>query len=252
MKKIIFKSVGLSKNFNNKTALNNFSMTLYEGEIYGLVGKNGSGKTTLMNIICGLLKPSSGYFELWGESKGKTLVDKRKGIGSIIEMPALYENMTARENLSAQSILTGNRDKKHIENLLEIFDLAKDKNKKAEDFSLGMKQRLGLALTMVNKPSFLVLDEPINGLDPEGIINFRNMLKNLSKESKVTILISSHILSELEQIATRFGFIDEGVLVREFEFGFTNNNLEDFFLDLINTNENIPSNNEKLNLWRRQ
>lgn len=207
----LLQTVGLTKKFPDHIAVNNVDLTINKGDIYGLIGKNGAGKTTLMKIILGMSHATSGEY-VYPEEKNDP--DFKKKIGSIIEAPALYKNCTAYENMKRYSILFGGDDSQ-INSLLKYVGLEKVKNKRTEEFSLGMKQRLGIAIALLGEPKFLVLDEPVNGLDPSGIIEVRDLIQRLNKERGITFLISSHLLDELARVATKFGIIDNGFLVEE-------------------------------------
>ena len=207
---------GLTKCFRGFRALDGLAMHVPKGSIYGFVGRNGAGKTTLFRLICGMQRPTSGSFELFGISNGsKDIVSARRRTGAIIETPAFYGNMTAAQNLKQQALIHGLPSFNGIPGLLKLVGLDNAGNKKAKDFSLGMKQRLGIAIALVGEPDFLVLDEPVNGLDPPGIVEMRELLLKLNRERQITILISSHILDELSRVATCYGFIDRGHMIRE-------------------------------------
>lgn len=207
----VLKTNKLTKKYGNKKAVNEVSMTIKRGDIYGFIGKNGAGKTTFMRNILSLTKPTSGCVELFG---GKKIEEVGIKIGSLIEAPGLYKNSTAYENMVRFSILYG-ADKSKIKDILKLVGLDKTGKKKAKDFSLGMRQRLGIAIALLNDPEFLVLDEPINGLDPKGIKEIRDVILKLNKERGITFLISSHLLDELSRVVTRYGIINEGVLLEE-------------------------------------
>lgn len=211
----VFEAKNLTKQYGNSFALENVNMTICSGEIYGLIGENGAGKTTLMSIIGNLAKPTSGTISLFGETKGAKLNAVRKDIGYLIEMPALYPDLSAKDNLEFYCRMFDVTNNNAIQQVLQEVSLANTSDKKVGDFSLGMRQRLGLAIALINNPKFLVLDEPINGLDPSGIAEIREVLKKLSQERNVAILISSHILSELQLLATKFGFIHKGRMLKE-------------------------------------
>lgn len=213
----VFKGIGTSKKYGTSFALRDVNMTIKSGEIYGLVGENGAGKTTLMKIISGLVFPTEGMISLFGKSEKKELNEARTQIGVLLELPAFYPRLNAAENLKFYSYIHNITDKSRITEVLEQVSLADVGDKKAMEFSLGMKQRLGLAIALLNKPKFLVLDEPINGIDPTGIVEVRKILKRLASENGITILISSHILSELQLLATKIGFIHRGHLIKEIE-----------------------------------
>ncbi|WP_296796006.1 ABC transporter ATP-binding protein [uncultured Methanobrevibacter sp.] len=205
----------LSKKYSNNLVVNSINMHVEKGTIYGLLGKNGAGKTTTMCMILNLTYPSSGEIFLFGKDPKKYSKEIYSNIGSIIETPGFYENLTAYENLKIISKIRGNYNPQNINLVLEMVNLENEKSKKFKDFSLGMKQRLGIAAAIMHNPSLLILDEPINGLDPFGIKEIRTLLKKLAHEYGITILISSHILSEIENIADVIGFMDKGVLIEE-------------------------------------
>lgn len=206
---------GITKKYRQTLALDNVALKLEKGKIYGFIGQNGAGKTTLIRLITGLAFPTGGELSLWGKTGEKELQEQRKRIGSLIEGPALYTNMTAYQNMEVQRIQRGIPDKSIIDKTLKIVGLADTGKKKVRNFSLGMKQRLGIAIALLNTPEFLILDEPINGLDPAGIKEVRNLIKTLNKEYGMTILISSHILEELYNTATDFILIDKGHIIEE-------------------------------------
>ncbi|MDR3982635.1 MAG: ABC transporter ATP-binding protein [Dysosmobacter sp.] len=208
----ILQTENLSKVYGAKTVLNHVSIHVPKGSIYGLVGKNGAGKTTLMRIICGLTQQSEGSSTLLGKTDDETV---RRNMGMLIEKPGIYEHMTALENLRYFSLLFGIGDREH-QRILEMVGLQNAGKKKASQFSLGMKQRLGIAIALLGNPDFLILDEPINGLDPEGVYEMRKMLEMLNREHGTTIMIASHILSELHKLATDYAIIDGGCLIDEF------------------------------------
>lgn len=211
----VIKTNNLVKKYGENIVLDNISITVNQGEIYGLVGDNGAGKTTLFRILSGQSNISDGSFELLGESSEKNIVKVRKRIGTIIENPSFYPKMTIEENLEYYRLQRGIPGKKNIDKILKEVGLLEVKKKKFNNISLGMKQRLGLALALLGEPELLILDEPINGLDPSGIIEIRNLLLKLNREKNITIIISSHILSELYNIATCYGFLSKGKLVEE-------------------------------------
>ncbi|MDT9025153.1 ABC transporter ATP-binding protein [Rossellomorea yichunensis] len=211
----VLKTSQLSKTYQNKMALHKVSVMIKKGSIYGFIGQNGAGKSTLIRLITGLAYPTTGTFELFGESQERNIIEARKRIGTIIEGPALYPQMTAAENLEAHRLLKGIPGKDCIEKTLNLVGLQNTGKKKAKDFSLGMKQRLGLGIALLGDPEFLILDEPINGLDPMGVVEVRELLKKLNREYGITILISSHILSELHLLATHYGIIHEGELLEQ-------------------------------------
>lgn len=206
----------MRKDYKNFKALNNLSMHVPKGAIYGLVGKNGAGKTTLIRLICGLQKPTSGNYTLYGvKNTEKEILKARKRIGAVVETPSIYLDMTAEDNLKEQYRILGLPSFDGIQELLKLVGLEGTGKKKARHFSLGMRQRLGIAIALAGNPDFLILDEPINGLDPQGIIEIRELILKLNRERQITVLISSHILDELSRLATHYGFIDKGVMVKE-------------------------------------
>ncbi|MBX4263114.1 ABC transporter ATP-binding protein [Clostridium estertheticum] len=211
----ILRTINLSKKFIGNEVVTNVNMNIKKGEIYGFLGPNGAGKTTIMKMILNLVKPSIGEIEIFGEKLNFKAYEILKRIGSIIEYPVFYDKLTGRENLELHCEYMGYYDKSAINRALELVNLSGIDDKPVKNFSLGMKQRLGIARAIITKPEFLILDEPINGLDPIGIKQIRNLLKMLSKEYGVTILISSHILSEIEQIADTIGIITNGILIKE-------------------------------------
>ena len=215
MYEYVLKTHQLSKKYQKKMALNKVNLSIEKGSIYGFIGQNGAGKSTFIRMICGLGYPTSGSFELFGKNNERELNEERKRIGTIIEGPALYPNMTATENLEAHRLLKGIPGKQCIEEKLSMVGLQNTGKKKAKNFSLGMKQRLGLAIALLGDPEFLILDEPINGLDPMGVVEIRELLKKLNQEYGITILISSHILSELHLLATHYGIIHNGELLEQ-------------------------------------
>lgn len=209
----ILKTSNLTKTYKNKNAVSSLNMCINKGDIYGFIGKNGAGKTTTIKMVVGLSQPTSGSLTLFEDS---SLSKGRRKIGTVIEAPAFMPNLTARQNMLIQWKLLGNKNKAIIDEMLKLVGLQDVGKKKVKNFSLGMKQRLGIAMTLMGEPEFLVLDEPTNGLDPEGIVEIRELLLKLNREEGLTILISSHILSELSKLATRIGIIHEGVLLEEF------------------------------------
>lgn len=206
----------LSKHYGGSKALDNLSIHIPKGAVYGFVGRNGAGKTTLIRIICGLQEPTSGEYRLYGmERTNKGIADQRRRMGAVVETPSIYLNMTAEDNLKQQYLSLGIPSFDTIPELLRLVGLEDTGSKKAKHFSLGMKQRLGIAVALAGDPDFLVLDEPVNGLDPQGIIEIRELILKLNRERQVTVLISSHILGELSKVATHYGFVEKGRLVLE-------------------------------------
>ena len=212
---VIVETKKLTKKYKHNTALNNINLKLEKGKVYGFIGKNGAGKTTFIRIITGLAFLTSGELSLFGNSREKELQEARRKIGALVEGPSLYPFMSAKENLKAQQIQLGKEDEREINELLDLVGLSDVGNKKARTFSLGMKQRLGIAMSLIGNPDFLIWDEPINGLDPEGIKEIRILIDDLNKNEGKTFLISSHILGELENTATDFILIDEGNIIEE-------------------------------------
>lgn len=211
----ILKICNLTKEYNGTRVLNNISMTLEKGKIYGFIGKNGAGKTTTIRMIMGLSEPTEGEVEILGKKGKKGLEEARRKIGTLVERPILYNNLTAVQNMNMQRLLYKGKDEKSVQELLDKVGLKDVQNKKAKDFSLGMKQRLGIAMAMVQEPELLVLDEPVNGLDPVGMVEVRELLLKLNKEYGLTILISSHILLELYQLASDFIIINQGKIIEQ-------------------------------------
>ena len=212
----VLKTNSLCKHYKNFKALGGLTMHVPKGSIYGFVGRNGAGKTTLIRMICGIQFPTSGNFELYGvKNTDKKISDTRRKMGAVIETPSVIPYLNARENLKIQYDIMGMPDYKGIDELLDLVGLKNTGKKLAKNFSLGMRQRLGIAVALCGNPDLLVLDEPINGLDPQGIIDVRELILKLNREKKITIIISSHILDELSKIATHYGFINDGRIVRE-------------------------------------
>lgn len=216
----ILTTEALSKTYGRFKALDNLSMHVPKGSIYGFVGKNGTGKTTLIRLICGLQQPTGGSYRLYGiNNNQKTISKARRRMGAVVETPSIYLDMTAEENLKEQYRVLGLPSFDSIPELLRLVGLENTGKKKAKNFSLGMKQRLGIAVSLAGDPDFLVLDEPVNGLDPQGIIEIRELILKLNRERQITVLISSHILDELSRLATHYGFIDSGRMIKEISAG---------------------------------
>lgn len=212
----ILTADSLSKHYRHFKALSDLSIHVPKGAIYGFIGKNGAGKTTLIRLICGLQEPTSGNYKLYGVKNTDSRINRcRRRMGAVIETPSIYMDMTAEENLKEQYRIIGLPDFDSIPELLKLTGLENTGKKKAKNFSLGMRQRLGIALALAGDPDFLVLDEPTNGLDPQGIIEMRELILRLNREYQITFLISSHILDELSRLATHYGFIDGGHMVKE-------------------------------------
>lgn len=215
MNEYVIKASNITKIFKKHKVLDNLSINIRKGDIYGFIGKNGSGKTTTIRVLTGLVIPNEGQVELFGHSEENEIIKERSRIGALIDSPSIYLSMTAKENLELIKIQRGIPGTKCIDEALNSVGLKDIDKKKAKNFSLGMKQRLGIAMALLSDPEFLILDEPINGLDPIGIKEIRELLLKLNKERGTTIFISSHILSELTQICSRYGFIDDGKLIEE-------------------------------------
>ena len=206
----------LCKQYKNFKALIGVDIHVPKGAIYGLVGQNGAGKTTLIRLLCGLQNPTSGTYSLYGIPHTSSAIHTaRKRMGAVVETPALQQDMTARENLEQQYRILGLPWKNGMDDLLALVGLADTGKKKAKAFSLGMRQRLGIALALCGSPDLLVLDEPVNGLDPQGIVEIRELILTLNREHGITVLVSSHILDELSRLATHYGFIHHGVMLKE-------------------------------------
>ena len=240
----VLETFNLSKRYKNQWALKNVNMHVSKGDIYGFVGENGSGKTTVIRLITGLISATEGHVELFGvNDNNPQILKERRKVGAIVESPSIYMNMSASQNLRLQCTILG--IKENVENkikailsdvgLLELYD----NKKSASNFSLGMRQRLGIGMAMLGEPEFIILDEPMNGLDPSGIVEMRELILKLNRERQITFLISSHILSELALVATKYGIISKGKLVKEISAQELKNECRPSIL--INTN-----NNEKL------
>lgn len=212
--KDLLSTNGLTKKFGRYKVVNAVNIHIRQGDIYGLIGRNGAGKTTILKMISGLVAPTEGDFSLF-EKSGKAAYQYMSRIGTLIEAPGIYPNMSAYENMKLKCIAMGVRKQGVIEELLNTVGLGTVGKKKVKNFSLGMKQRLGIALALVGDPDLVILDEPINGLDPQGIAEVRETLFKLNKEKNITFIISSHILEELSKIATNYGIIHDGVLIKE-------------------------------------
>ena len=212
----ILTARSLGKRYKNFKALNDFSIHVPKGAIYGFVGKNGAGKTTFIRLVCGLQEPSAGSYAIYGTENNDPGISRcRRRMGAVVETPSIYQDMTAEDNLKEQYLIIGLPSFDSIPELLRLVGLENTGKKKAKHFSLGMKQRLGIAIALAGNPDFLILDEPVNGLDPQGIIEIRELILKLNREKGITFLISSHILDELSRLATHYGFIDSGHMVKE-------------------------------------
>ena len=224
----ILRTNNLTKRYGDQLSVNNLCINVEERDIYGFIGRNGAGKTTTLKMVLGLIPATSGSMIVLGKEVNKSDVSYLKDIGSIIEFPSSYENLTAYENLKLHADYMELTDKNIIDECLDKMDLLRDRDKKISNFSLGMKQRLGIARAILHKPKLLILDEPTNGLDPLGIIDLRNFILRLAHEDDFTFIISSHILSELELIVTKLGIIEKGVLLNEASMKQINNSYEEY------------------------
>ena len=210
----VVRTMSLSKKYQGKNAVDHVTMTVKQGAIYGFIGRNGAGKSTTLKMLCGLAKPTSGDIQIFGTTLQNTVTRKR--IGMLIEQAGIYPNFTAYENMKLKANYLGVIDPDlKIRELLALFHLEEQKKKKIKQFSMGMKQRLGIAMALLGNPDLLILDEPINGLDPEGILEIRQMLKRFNEENRITMIISSHILGELSKIATDYGIIKDGKFIEQ-------------------------------------
>ena len=212
----VLQASAVKKEYGGYRALNGFSMNVPKGSIYGFVGKNGSGKTTLIRLACGLQQPTEGEIRIYGvPQRDKDIAKSRRRMGAVVETPSVYLDMTAEDNLKTQYSILGMPSYDGITEILRLVGLTDAGKKKVRNFSLGMRQRLGIAVALAGNPDFLILDEPVNGLDPQGIVEMRELILELNRRRGITVLISSHILDELSKMATHFGFIDKGVMIKE-------------------------------------
>lgn len=212
----VLTTSALSKKYGKTQVLTDVSMHIPKGAIYGFIGRNGAGKTTLIRVICGLQEPTGGDYTIYGINHGDRKIKlSRNRMGAVVETPSLYLDMTAEGNLRQQAMMLGLPSYDTIAEVLKLVGLENTGRKKVRNFSLGMKQRLGIAVALLGEPDFLVLDEPINGLDPQGIVEIRELILKLNRERQITVLFSSHILEELSKLATHYGFIDKGHLLKE-------------------------------------
>lgn len=229
----------LRKQYGSFAALDGLSMHVPKGAIYGLVGKNGAGKTTLLRLLCGLQAPDGGSFSLYDVANAMPQIGTvRRRMGAVVETPSVYMDMTAEENLREQYRILGLSNYESIPTLLELVGLTDTGKRKVKNFSLGMRQRLGIAVALCGEPDFLLLDEPMNGLDPQGIVEIRELILKLNRERQLTVLISSHILDELARIATHYGIIDDGRMVKEFCADTLEESLETYYMSLIGGRKN--------------
>ncbi len=215
MNDYVIETKQVTKSYGSFLALERVNIHVKRGSIYGLVGDNGAGKSTLLKLLAGHIYATEGEIQLFGKYEEKELEHSRKKIGCMIEQPGFFPNMTVEQTLKYYCIQKGIPDRKKVDEMIKLTGIDEKKNSKCKNLSLGQKQRLGLAIAMIGEPQLLLLDEPINGLDPSGIIEFRNLLHHLNEQKNITILLSSHILSELQQIATVYGFLSKGMLIEE-------------------------------------
>jgi ABC-2 type transport system ATP-binding protein len=215
MSQCVLRATDAVKKYGQSTALKKVNIEIKRGQIYGLIGLNGAGKSTFMRGVTGLISLDGGEIELFGKSGAEALRKARRKMGQSIETPAIYPNLTAGQNLEIQRLIGGVPDRGSVGRILKTIELSDTGKKKAKDFSFGMKQRLGLGIALISNPEFLILDEPTNGLDPRGIIEMRNLMRRLSEDQGITLLVSSHILDELSLVATHFGIIHKGEMIRE-------------------------------------
>ena len=215
MAEYILETKNLTKKYGSYEAVKSISMHIPKGAIYGLIGKNGAGKSTFMKMVCGNANPTNGEVTLFGNKNKENEISGKSRIGALIEYPGIYGNMSAYENLKMKALAMGVYQEARIHEIIELVGLSEAKKKKVKNYSMGMKQRLGIALALIGSPDFLILDEPINGLDPQGIVEVRCLIERLSTEGKITILISSHILEELYKVVTHIGIIHGGELLLE-------------------------------------
>ena len=231
----IVKTTGLTKTMKGKNLVSNINLHIHKGEIYGFLGQNGAGKTTIMKMLTGITNPTNGEIELFGQRLTESSKSVLKRVGSIIEYPILFEHLTAMENMKIHCEYLGYYDDKGIKQALDMVQLKGIEDKKVKEFSLGMKQRLGIARAIVTKPELIILDEPINGLDPIGIKDIRDLILILNKEYGITVLLSSHILGEMEQVVNRIGVIDNGRLLKEVTLDEIRNQQTDY-IEILTTN----------------
>ena len=237
----ILKTNGVSKHYGQQRVLDNVSLTINRGDIYGFVGENGAGKTTIIRVVTGLISADSGDYELFGVSSKdqKELNKVKKKIGAIVEAPSVYATFNAMDNILLNQAILGIKDEAKAKEILDLVGLGNvDIHKKAGNFSLGMRQRLGIALCLSTDPEFMILDEPLNGLDPEGIVEVRELILKLNREKNITFMISSHILTELNLVATRFGIISHGKMIKEI-------NREEMESEMTKTTKLKTTDNEK-------
>lgn len=228
---VLVQTNNLTKRYGQYKAVNNVNLSVRKGEIYGLIGRNGAGKTTVLRLISGLARPTEGNVCLFGQNSYDTVYAQNR-VGILIENPGVYPNMSARENVKLKCLAKGISSKSYITELLDSVGLRATDKKKIKHFSVGMKQRLGIALALVGNPELVLLDEPINGLDPQGMAEIREIITKLNKDRSITFIISSHILGELSKIATCYGIIEKGELKKQILKTELTEDLEEYFFDL--------------------
>lgn len=228
---VLVQTHNLTKQYGRNKAVSNVNLSVNKGEIYGLIGRNGAGKTTLLRLLCGLVKPTEGDINLFGQKKHDMIYTQNR-VGILIENPGVYPNMSAKDNVKLKCLAMGISSKGYIAELLEDVGLSVNDKKKVKHFSVGMKQRLGIALALVGNPELVLLDEPINGLDPQGMAEIREMVTKLNNEKGITFIISSHILGELSKIATSYGIINKGELKKQILKTELTEDLEEYYLSL--------------------
>ena len=228
---VLVQTHNLTKQYRQHKVVSNVNLSVNKGEIYGLIGRNGAGKTTILRLLCGLAKPTEGEISLFGQ-KSHDMIYTQNRVGILIENPGVYPNMSAKDNIKLKCLAMGISGKGYIAELLADVGLSAADKKKVKHFSVGMKQRLGIALALAGNPELVLLDEPINGLDPQGIAEIREMIIKLNKEKGITFIISSHILGELSKIATSFGIIDKGELKKQILKTALTEDLEEYYLSL--------------------
>lgn len=230
----VLSTKALTKSYKAHEVLKGVDMEILQGTIYGLVGRNGAGKTTLIRLISGLQRPDGGEYRLYGvKNDSPEILAIRRRMNAVVEAPALYQDMTGEENLKVQYQMLGRKDFETIPKALKLVELENTGKKKVRDYSLGMKQRLGITMALAGNPEFLILDEPTNGLDPQGIIEVRELVKKLNREREITFLISSHLLSELSRLATHYGFLEDGKIVRQVSAAEVGDDLERYYMDIV-------------------
>ncbi len=228
---VLVQTNNLTKHYGQHKVVNNVNLSVRKGEIYGLIGRNGAGKTTVLRLICGLANPTKGDISLFGQNSHDTIY-MRKHVGLLIEAPGIYPNMNARDNVKLKCLAMGISSKSYIAELLNDVGLSSSDKKKVKHFSVGMKQRLGIALALVGNPELVILDEPINGLDPQGMAEIREIIARLNTEKNITFIISSHILGELSKIAASYGIMENGELKRQILKTELTEDLEEYFFSL--------------------